>query len=269
MNLRLAIAIITVITSTFSGAQNAREDLQPDPTLDAIRQANKDDMEPPKRAITVVDPAPSTPQAAIPPDPQAAPAALAPDKPTVAIDLVKPPAQEPANPVATTLDAPPSKPDNGLAVRVEKIHSGKGSIDSAQVKLNAPFPAKPLTQAPPGWRLATSDSAPPFTREVEIAPGSKITLTIHPHLLIPDADGAQVFTISEPGYNSALCYQQTATVGAILSNSIRQLDDESKQLGQAIDSLQQLLISLPKSESPSVPKAQPLDPAPLAPLHKR
>jgi hypothetical protein len=114
------------------------------------------------------------------------------------------------------------------------------------VKLLAPFPAKPLAQAPAGWRLDASDSAPPFTREVEISPGSKITLTIRPHLLIPDADGAEVFTISEPGYENALGYQQTATVGAILSNSIRQLDEESKQLGTAIDNLQQLLVSLPK-----------------------
>jgi len=130
------------------------------------------------------------------------------------------------------------------------------------VKLSAPFPAKPLSQPPVGWRLDTSDSAPPFTREVEISPGSKITLTIRPHLLVPDADGAQVFTVSEPGYDNALGYQQTATVGAILSESIRQLDEESKQLGTAIDSLQQLLVSLPKPEPLPEPKPE-TKPAPI------
>ena len=100
-----------------------------------------------------------------------------------------------------------------------------------------------------------SDSAPPFTREVELATGSKITLTIRPHLLVPEADGANVFAIPEPGYDNPLGYQQTATVGAILSNSIRRLDEDSKQLGTAIDSLQQLLISLPKPEPQ--PEAKP------------
>jgi hypothetical protein len=86
---------------------------------------------------------------------------------------------------------------------------------------------------------------------------------VRPHLLVPDANGADVFTIAEPGYESSLGYQQSATVGAILSNSIRQLDDDSKQLGIAIDRLQQLLISLPKPEPEPKPEAAP------APSRKR
>jgi hypothetical protein len=162
---------------------------------------------------------------------------------------------------ATTPEEPPQKePESGVAVTVEKMSTGAGSIDPGQVKLLAPYPAKPLAPPPTGWRLDTSETATPFTREIEISSGSKITLTIRPHLLVPDADGAQVFNIAEPGYEAALGYQQISTVGAILSNSIQQLDEDSKHLGQSIDRLQQLLISLPKSEneSKSVPVAKPV-----------
>ncbi|NQX02428.1 hypothetical protein HQ447_17355 [bacterium] len=147
----------------------------------------------------------------------------------------------------------PKTPEPGLVVRVEKLHTGQGAIDPAGVKLTAPFPAKPLAPAPPGWRFDVSDSAPPFTREVELAPGSKITLSIRPHLLVPDSDGTSVFAIAEPGYQNPLGYQQNSTVGAILSSSIRQLEEDSKNLGTAIDSLQQLLISLPKPEPAAAP----------------
>jgi hypothetical protein len=110
-----------------------------------------------------------------------------------------------------------------------------------------------------------SENATPFTRKVEVARGSEVTLTIRPHLLVPDADGANVFSISEPGYDRSVGYEQTATVGAILSNSIRQLEDDSKHLGNAIDSLQQLLISLPKPEL----QPQPVELAKPAPVRKK
>ncbi len=167
---------------------------------------------------------------------------------------------ESTTPVLVTGTPPPDEepiktplPEAGVAVRVEKMSISQGSVDPTQVKLLAPYPAKPMSQAPVGWRLDTSDSATPFTEEVEISSGAKITLTIRPHLLVPDSDGAEVFSISEPGYDSALGYQQTATVGAVLANSIHQLDEDSKQLGASIDRLQQLLVSLPKPEPQAAP----------------
>jgi hypothetical protein len=66
-----------------------------------------------------------------------------------------------------------------------------------------------------------------------------------------------VFTIAEPGFDRSLGYRQTDTVGAILANSIRQLEQDSKQLSTAIDNLQQLLVSLPKEEVPA-PQAIPI-----------
>ena len=66
---------------------------------------------------------------------------------------------------------------------------------------------------------------------------------------IPDADGATSFQISEPGFNSSLGYAQVETIGAILTGSVRQLDEDAKLMGHAIDSLQQLLVSLPRPEA--------------------
>jgi hypothetical protein len=266
MNLLQAIAAITLLGSLFASAQDVNKDPHTDPVLDAIREFNKRDEKKSSETTVVLDPVgePPAPVSPAPPTTEtpAAPPADAPKPPAPVLVTGKPPEspdlvkiQEPQPKNTNTPDpgeAPP-KSQEGLAVRVEKLHAGTGPVDPAQVKLLAPFPAKPLAKPPAGWHLDTSGSAPPISREVELAPGSKITLTIRPHLLIPDADGANTFTISEPGYEKTLGYQQTATVGAILSTSIRQLDQDSKQLGTAIDNLQQLLTSLPKPELPPTP----------------
>ena len=238
MKLHLAIAALALGGPLT--AQNVQEEPKVDPVLAAIQEFNRRDQEKPNEVTVVLDPAGQPPAAPVlvtgtPPE---IPAAL-PDE-------------------APSAEAP--KPETGLAVHVEKLQVGKGTIDPAQVKLLAPFPAKPLAETPAGWKLDASGSAPPFTREVELSPCSKITLTIRPHLLVPEADGANVFTISEPGYDNALGYQQTATVGAILANSIGELDDSSRAMGTAIDQLQQLLISLPKPEPQPQPEDKPATP---------
>lgn len=249
MKAHLILSTLVILGSPFATAQNVPEEPTPDPVLDAIQEFQKHDLETAAQPLTT-PPTAENPAAATP---EASPAVLvagkAPDSQT--------PDESPPEPVAV-IEEQPAKPAEDLVVRVERLHSGQGSVDPAKVKLLAPYPAKPLGQAPAGWHLDTSDSAPPFTREVELAPGSKITLTIRPHLLIPDADGADVFTISEPGFDPSLGYQQTATVGSILANSIRQLDEDSKQLSNAIDNLQQLLVSLPKPEP--TPLAEPAKP---------
>ncbi|MBJ7255849.1 MAG: hypothetical protein JHC69_03525 [Akkermansiaceae bacterium] len=147
---------------------------------------------------------------------------------------------------ATTPNQQAQNTESGLTVRIEPIHSGKGTIDVSRIKLRAPFPAKPLAQAPPGWHFDASNNASLYRHDVEIAEGSKITLTIQPHVLVPDSDGQDVFSIAEPGYEADLGYQQISTIGAIVSNSVRQLDEDAQKIGVAIDDLQQLLISLPK-----------------------
>jgi phenylpyruvate tautomerase PptA (4-oxalocrotonate tautomerase family) len=264
MNTHHAIAAIAAAGSLFAGAQNVTEDPKADLVPEATQAFKTQDKKPPNEITVVLDPIGERPH------PVAADAESDIEPVLITGTLLEENERNQAELEVTTPAAiseaerqNPPRPQTGLAVRIEKLQTGQGTVDPSQIKLLAPFPAKPLAQPPAGWLLEASESAPPFTRKVELAPGSEITLTVRPHLLVPDANGADVFTIAEPGYESSLGYQQTAIVGAILSKSIRQLDDDSKQLGIAIDRLQQLLISLPKPETEPQPKAAP------APTRKR
>jgi hypothetical protein len=147
--------------------------------------------------------------------------------------------------------ATPSEPE--LEVRVESIRKGSGSIDPAQVKLKASFPAKPLSGSPDGWILEKSEQAPVFRKDVELQPGTTISLSIKPHILSPESDGINTFSVAEPGFDASQGYLQKNTVSAILSNSVAKLDNDSLQLGNAISELQRLLGSLPKTEEPKKP----------------
>ena len=257
MNTRSFITAITLLGASLVGAQNVAEDPKPDPVLDAIQEFTKQDQEIPNEAAVALEAKekPSEQVNATPQDSTPSAPVLITGTPPTEVESTQAPDSSSPEAIVSTPNEKNQEPENGLSVRIEKQHSGSGSIDPSQVKLRAPFPAKPLAQAPPGWRLDASDSAPPFTREVELAPGSKITLSIRPHLLIPDADGVNTFKIAEPGYETSLGYQQTSTVGAILSNSIRQLDEDAKQLSNVVDSLQQLLISLPKPPTQPEPES--------------
>ena len=146
-------------------------------------------------------------------------------------------------------ELPPAEPEaKGLRVRVEQLAPGKGKLKPESVRLLAPFPAKALDEAPPGWLLQTSDTAPAFKRQVELTPGKAITLTIKPHVLVPDADHSRILAVPEPGFEASLGYGQSDTVAAVLSDSIRKLNEDSQRIGDAIDQLQQLIVSLPKPE---------------------
>ncbi|BCU78228.1 hypothetical protein [Luteolibacter sp. LG18] len=163
----------------------------------------------------------------------------------------KPP--EDAKLLVDELPPAPEKPEKGVTVRVVDVQGGKGPIDPNQIKLKFPFPAKPLAAPPTGWVFDASGNAPAFNKEVELAPGTKIALNIRPHVLVPLADGKEVFSVNEPGFDPALGYSQPGAVGGILAKSVAQLDDDSKHLGDAIDRLQQLLASLPAPEPEPVP----------------
>ncbi len=233
MNLRFATPIVVTLAAIpWLAAQDPALESLDNPLLKAFLSPDLEPSEPPEEITAPEEPA-----------------TVAPVEPAMI-----PPAEESTAPAVE--EAPveaPASPSPGLAVRVEKLQAGAGQIDPAQVKLRAPFPAKLLAQTPSGWRLESSETAPPFTREVELSPGKSITLSVRPHLLVPEADGAGVFQVAEPGFEAALGYRQDATVGAILATSIRQLDDDSKQLGTAIEQLQQLLVSLPQPEAPPPP----------------
>lgn len=259
MNTRLFITALTLLSASLAGAQNVSEAPKPDPVLDAIQELSGRDQETQNDStISVEKDAEPSVQAEAQPHSSEPPApVLVTGTPPPAIETEITKQSVPQETVVSPADEEISKPESGLSVRIEKLHSGNEAIDPSQIKLRAPYPAKPLAQAPSGWRLDSSDSAPSFTREVELSPGSKIMLSIRPHLLVPDSDGTHSFTIVEPGYENSLGYEQTSTVGAILANSIRQLDDDAKQLSTAVDSLQQLLISLPKPPPQPAPEPEP------------
>ncbi len=240
-------ALLAIALAPMAPGQNVQPDAEPDPVLEAIREFNRRDKDSSKaNEITVVlgPPAPRQSRASERPEPVLVTgkpphdAEVSPSDPdeTAEAEPTPPPEEESGDPPA------------GLAVRVEKIRGGEGAVDPDQVKLHAPFPAKPLASPPAGWRLEAPDDAPPLTREVELAPGAVISLNVRPHLLVPEADGAEVFSVSEPGFEAALGYSQTDTVSAILSDSIRQLDRDAERLDEAIGRLQQLLVSLPAAE---------------------
>jgi hypothetical protein len=287
MNVRcLAFASITLLGVPCSVAQDAAQESQEDPVKKAIREFNEQHSRKTNEVTVVLDPV-GVPPAPIPEEAKPEPVPENPGDEPVMVTGIAPDESElvnesaaeakaqiatpePPPPIAPTPppaipDEPAPKPRQGLAVRVEKLQTGTGNIDPSQVKLLAPFPAKPLAQAPAGWHLEASENAPPITREVELSPGNKITLTVRPHLLVPDANGSSVFNVPEPGFDASLGYRQNATVGAILAHSIRQLEDDSKDLGTAIDKLQQLLVSLPKPEPKPKPKLKPKAKAPSVP----
>ena len=252
------IALGIALTSSILGvAQTTHKEPKADDILDAIQDTTREKATP--NEVTVTLDSEELPSTSVPvaDDPKPAEASASGSavrvtgKPPADFDPAAASNPEPPAPTPTEPTKESPKPEQDLAVRVEKLQLGNGAIDPAEVALTAPFPAKPLAAIPAGWHLDISDKAPPFTRDVDFAPGAPLTLTIRPHVLVPDADGADVFSISEPGYHHPLGYRQTTTVGAILSNSIRQLDDDSKKLGNAIDHLQQLLSSLPRTEPQS------------------
>ena len=151
---------------------------------------------------------------------------------------------------AEAISLPLEKEQTGPNVRVQSIRTGSGEIDPDKINLRASFPVKPLSDAPSGWQLVPSENAPSFSKDVEIHPGTVIALSITPYVLSPDADGINTFSVSEPGYEPGNSYSQEKTVGAILGQSIEQLDQDSIKMGNIISDLHQLLASLPKPETP-------------------
>lgn len=250
------LAIACLLCCIPANAQSIPEEPTSDAVLEAIREFNRRDRSKPNEVTVVLEP-----PATVEPEPDEEKPLLvtgkAPENATLSDQEPEPVIADSA---AKEPDPDPAvKPNHGLAIKVEKIQTGSGTVAAKDVKLSAPFPAKPLDQTPLGWKLDTMESAPPFSREVEIAPGSMITLTIRPHCLIPEADGATSFSITEPGYDPSLGYDQTGTVGATLSHSINHLDADARKISTVIDQLQQLLVSLPRPEEVpvAIPAADP------------
>lgn len=140
--------------------------------------------------------------------------------------------------------------DEGIQIQVEKVtgHSGVKN-EHHQVKIYSPWPAKPISPAPEGWKFAP---APPglaaYRKTVVLGNGNSVPLTITPFVLVPVSDGLNAIRIVEPGYDPAQGYNQPETVGSILQNATAELEQNEKQAAVAIRRLQLLLSSLPQQE---------------------
>lgn len=158
-------------------------------------------------------------------------------------DVPEPPEEEPS----------PPEPE-GVSIQVEPGRDSATKVDAASVKLLAPFPAKPLFQAPAGWRLEHPEDVPAFVEKVLLDNGTTISLSIRPHVLVPDADGEKVVGVHEPGYDPALRYAQTGTMSAVLEASVERMEEDSRKMSEALERLGQLLGSLPAA--PEAPPAK-------------
>lgn len=157
-------------------------------------------------------------------------------------------------------EEPPAPPEpEGVTVNVEPGKDGAAKVDASAVKLLAPFAAKPLFQAPAGWRLEHPDDVPAFVEKVPLANGTTISLSIRPHVLVPDANGEDVLAVTEPGYDPALRYAQTGTMSAVLSTSVERMEEDSLKMSAALERLGQLLGSLPAApEAPPAKESSPV-----------
>ena len=197
------------------------------------------------------------------------------DGPDVTVDLNAPsdqPDTSPAGPVLVTgtppsdlllagqpAEAPAAPPaPKGVSVQIEG-GSAASPVSPEEIRLLAPFPAKPLDTPPVGWRLIQPKETPPYSKKVELAGGSEITLKIRPHVLVPDVDSSTSFHLAEPGFNPSAQYDQRDTVGAILADSIVSLDEQSDRLDAASQRLRELLSSLP-ADSPPPPSPEAVEP---------
>ena len=237
-SLALLCSLVSIASTQDTGRLHLRTDRAAEDHSSVV--VDLTDPEPPK----------SPPLADIfsPPGEAAAAPEQSTDKPEKPADKPEKRAAESDQPTAPS-DQPAADSEPGLVVTVSGLSGTAAHLDPATISLKAPFPAKTLGPAPDGWKLLRPDAkVPAFEREVELAPGSSVQLTIRPHVLVPDANGSSIFAVAEPGYDPALEYRQATTIGALLGRSLRQLEQDEQRMGEAIERLEQLLVSLPAAE---------------------
>lgn len=161
---------------------------------------------------------------------------------STSVDLLDAGATEPGDP------ASPAE-RSGVTIEIEG-GANAGRYDPDEVKLLAPFPAKPLIAPPSGWKIVQPEGLPAFSETAELPNGTQLNLSIRPHLLVPDADGSRIFALSEPGFDARLGYAQTDTIGSVLADTIHALDENGDRLDAAARRLSELLDSLPAAPVP-------------------
>lgn len=262
--LALAVAALATITAGTSHAKPPRAPEQQPPVARIVNEAELDTQSQPEPAAAnnQGQPAPDTTPAAEPTDPKpsttsepaAEPATTPADPSTPPADGAPEPSSQPAapapaaDPTMPTIILGPAEnphPTPGISVRVEPSTAAATAPKVTTVKLLAPFPPKSLMTVPAGWVLKKSSDTKPFTQTVDLGNGNLATLSISPFVLTPDDSQPNAFSIREPGHLATLHYRQTETIGAILDQSTRQLEETDASLTEAINRLNQLLLSFP------------------------
>lgn len=138
--------------------------------------------------------------------------------------------------------------DEGIQIQVERLTGASHTENkTGTLKVYSPWPAKPLAEAPQGWRYVPApQEIAAYKQTVKLSGGNTIDLSITPFVLEPVNDGVNIIRIEEPGYNPEQHYAQQNTVGTMLQNSAIELEENEKHTAKAIILMQQLLSSLPQ-----------------------
>ena len=137
--------------------------------------------------------------------------------------------------------------NTGIQIQIEKTAQKSGARhEKGKVKVYSPWPAKPISSPPIGWKFAPAPKGTePFRTQVTLSSGNTVDLSITPYVIVPLSDGKTSIKISEPGYNAAQQSQED-TMGVMLYNSITEIENHEKHAADTIQRLQQLLSSLPR-----------------------
>lgn len=146
------------------------------------------------------------------------------------------------------LDDSEQNKDGGIQIQVEKTAGKSGAKGKkGAVKVYSPWPAKPISNPPAGWKFAPApEGTEPFRTQVKLDSGNTVDLSITPYVLVPISDGKTSIKIFEPGYDPIQKFSQQSTLGVMLLNSTTEIENHEKDAADAIQRLQQLLSSLPR-----------------------
>jgi hypothetical protein len=93
---------------------------------------------------------------------------------------------------------------------------------------------------PPGWKVVPLEGTKIDSDPIEIRAGLSAVISLSPYKLVPDSRLAP-FAFKEPGFDPILGNHQTNTVGAILTNYIREEQKLDEKLGSVIDQIRTVL----------------------------
>jgi hypothetical protein len=96
---------------------------------------------------------------------------------------------------------------------------------------------------PTGWKVVPLEQIKINSEPIETRPGVSSVISLSAYKLVPDSKLAP-FAFKEPGFDPALGLHQANTVGAILSNYIREEQKLDEKLGSVIDQIRTVLNQL-------------------------